>query len=83
MSLIDLEELDDLLSPIEAARRIGCSSITVRQWASRGYRDQCGERTKLAPSGLDEHGRSLYKLIDVLKAARDTAVNTFGPDRFV
>lgn len=78
---MDLGELDDLVSATDAARRIGCESATVRNWASRGYADSAGERVKLKPSGLDERGRPLYKLIDVLRAARDTRRNAIGPSR--
>jgi hypothetical protein len=78
---VDIAELDDLVSAADAARRIGCEASAVRQWASRGYRNSEGERTHLEPAGLDPRDRPLYRLIDVLRAARDTRQNAIGRSR--
>jgi DNA-binding transcriptional MerR regulator len=66
------ESLDDLVSTADAANRIGVSAATIRSWASRGY---------LAPTGLDDNARPLYKMIDVLRCARDTRRRAIGQSR--
>lgn len=65
--------IDQLLTTTEAANLAGVAVCTFSNWVSRG---------KLAPAGLDERGRPLYKLIDVAKAeraTRDRARRTFQP----
>lgn len=57
------ESLDNLVSTAEAADICGVASDVVRKWRHRGY---------IEPAGLDDFGRPLYKLIDVLRCARDT-----------
>lgn len=66
------DSLDDLVSTTEAANRIGVGKSTISMWANRGY---------LAPSGLDPSNRPLYKMIDVLRAARDTRRRAIGRNR--
>jgi DNA-binding transcriptional MerR regulator len=66
------EALDNLVSATDAATHCGVGASTVRMWRARGY---------LNPSGLDEKGRPLYRLIDVLRAARDTRRRGIGPRR--
>lgn len=66
------ESLDNLVSTNEAADACGVSSATVRSWAARGH---------LRPSGLDERNRPLYRLIDVLRTARDTRNRAIGQGR--
>lgn len=66
------ESLDDLVTTNEAAESCGVESATIRQWASRGH---------LKPSGLDERNRPLYRLIDVLRVARDTRQRALGRSR--
>lgn len=78
---MDVSELDELVPTATAASYVGVGTSTVRQWASRGYVNQEGKRTKLEPSGLDERGHPLYRLIDVLRAARDTARSAVGARR--
>jgi hypothetical protein len=67
-----LESLDDLVSTTDAAIHVGVDASTIRQWASRGY---------LAKAGLDERNRPMYRLIDVLRAARDTRQRAIGKRR--
>lgn len=55
--------LQSLVTATEAAAHAGVKAATVRSWASRGH---------LAASGEDDHGRPLYKLLDVVKAERAT-----------
>lgn len=66
------ESLDDLVSTADAAATCGVGSSTIRKWAHLGY---------LAPSGLDERNRPLYRIIDVLRVARDTRRRAIGKDR--
>lgn len=66
------EALDTLVSTTTAAAQCGVDASTIRQWVSRGH---------LAPSGLDERGRPLYRLIDVLRTARDTRRRALGQSR--
>lgn len=66
------EQLDNLVSTREAADHCGVAVSTIRVWASRGY---------LQASGLDHNDRPLYKLIDVLRAARDTRQRAVGVGR--
>ena len=70
--MFSLESLDELVTTTEAANRIGVGKSAVCMWASRGY---------LAASGLDERSRPLYKMIDVLRCARDTRRRAIGKDR--
>jgi DNA-binding transcriptional MerR regulator len=64
--------LDNLVTTTEAADACGVGKSTISMWAKRGH---------LSPSGLDEHNRPLYKLIDVLRAARDTRHRAIGKGR--
>jgi stage V sporulation protein SpoVS len=66
------ESLDDLVSTTEAAESIGVGKAAVSNWAARGY---------LIPSGLDAANRPLYRLIDVLRCARDTRRRAIGSSR--
>ena len=66
------ETLDNLVSTREAAEACGIDSSTVRKWVQRGH---------LAPSGLDNNNRPLYRLIDVLRCARDTRRRALGHGR--
>lgn len=59
------ESLDNLVSTSEAADICGVASETIRTWRHRGQLD---------PSGTDDFGRPLYKLIDVLRCARDRGI---------
>lgn len=65
-------DLDQLVSAREAASHIGLTVESVRNWDKRGY---------LKPSGLDTKGHKLYKLIDVLRVARDTRKRALGAGR--
>lgn len=65
-------DLDQLVSAREAAAHIGLSVESVRSWEKRGH---------LAPSGLDNRGHKLYRLIDVLRVARDTRKRALGYGR--
>lgn len=55
--------IDSLITATEAANLCGVSAEAIRQWASRGI---------LEPTGLDDRGRKLYKLLDVARAERAT-----------
>lgn len=70
--LLAVESLDDLVTTNDAASHVGVDAATIRQWKSRGY---------LKPSGLDDRNRPLYRLIDVLRAARDTRQRAIGHAR--
>lgn len=65
-------DLDQLVSAREAAAHTGLSVQTVHSWAARGH---------LQPSGLDNRGHKLYRLIDVLRVARDTRKRAIGAGR--
>lgn len=65
-------DLDQLVSAREAATHTGLAVQTIHSWVQRGY---------LQPSGLDNKGHKLYKLIDVLKVARDTRKRALGNGR--
>lgn len=66
------EALDNLVTTPEAAAHCGVDASTIRKWRERGH---------LTVSGLDPHGRPLYRLIDVLRAARDTRRRALGQRR--
>ena len=66
------DDLDTLISTTEAANRIGVSAATIRSWDARGH---------LVRSGLDERNRPLYRMIDVLRCARDTRRRAIGQGR--
>lgn len=70
--MILAESLDDLVSTTDAAAACGVDAATIRQWASRKH---------LKPSGLDDRGRPMYRLIDVLRVARDTRQRALGRSR--
>ncbi|WNM74338.1 MerR-like helix-turn-helix DNA binding domain protein [Gordonia phage Thimann] len=55
--------IDSLITTTEAATLCGVSTATVRKWV---------QRKQLSPSGLDENGRNLFRVIDVAKAERAT-----------
>ncbi|MGK4583468.1 helix-turn-helix domain-containing protein [Kitasatospora sp. HPMI-4] len=64
--------MDELLTGPQAAELCGVSPTTIRSWKNRG---------KLAPAGLDEQGRPMYRHLDVALAERSTrnrAGRTFG-----
>ena len=70
--MLAAEDLDNLVGVADAAREVGVSTDCVHQWVKRGY---------LKPSGLDDRGRKLYRLIDVLRVARDTRRRAVGTAR--
>lgn len=70
--MLTAENLDDLVSTTDAAREIGVATETIRSWAHRGH---------LEKAGLDEKGRPMYRLIDVVRAARDTRWRAIGRNR--
>lgn len=63
MTLAIAPDLDELISSTRAANLVSVKVETIRQWRSRGH---------LEAKGLDEHGRPLYRWIDVVKAERAT-----------
>jgi len=64
--------MHDLINTTEAATTVGVGTSTISMWVTRGH---------LTPFGLDEHGRPLYRLGDVLVAARDTRKRGSGARR--
>lgn len=66
------DTLDDLVSTTEAANRIGVAACTISNWVARGY---------LYPAGLDQRDHPLYRMIDVLRTARDTRRRAIGESR--
>jgi DNA-binding transcriptional MerR regulator len=64
--------LHDLINTAAAATACGVGSSTISMWVARGH---------LRPSGLDEANRPLYRLGDVLIAARDTRQRAVGHRR--
>lgn len=66
------ENLDSLVTTNEAAAACGVAAATIRTWAARGH---------LQPTGLDPHNRPMYRLIDVLRVARDTRRRAIGHGR--
>jgi DNA-binding transcriptional MerR regulator len=53
----------ELLTTAQAAELTDVTEATVRSWKHRG---------QLAPAGLDERGRPLYRLLDVARAEHAT-----------
>lgn len=65
MTIQDLvvADLDQLVNTQDAADHAGKTPDVVRRWKYLGY---------LEPSGLDQYGRPLYKLLDVLQVEQLT-----------
>ncbi|MDH6126752.1 MerR family transcriptional regulator [Kitasatospora sp. GP82] len=64
--------MDELLTGPQAAALCKVDTATIRQWKRRG---------KLAPAGLDEKGRPMYRRLDIALAERSTrerAGRTYG-----
>ncbi|AMT71966.1 MULTISPECIES: hypothetical protein [Mycobacteroides] len=62
---------ESLVTAEEAATLCGVQTVTVRQWASRGYGPaKC--KVRLPQRGKDARGRTLYRLLDVAKAEHAT-----------
>lgn len=57
------EGINSLITAAAAASLCGVSTSTIYVWVNRGT---------LAPSGLDDRGHHLYRVIDVAKAERAT-----------
>lgn len=62
--------LNTLVSTTEAAGIAGVTVSTVSKWRERGM---------IEPSGLDERGRPLYRLADIVKTERATRNRTWRP----
>lgn len=56
---LELLDVDQLLTPAEAARHAGVKPATIRKWKERGL---------LKPDGYDAAGHPKYRLIDVARA---------------
>jgi len=65
------EGTESLVTPEEAATICGVRPVTVRQWASRDY-GPAKSKTRLPHCGINDHGRKLYRLLDVAKANHAT-----------
>jgi predicted site-specific integrase-resolvase len=66
------ESVDELLTTARAANLVGVSVETIRQWRHRGH---------IEVKGLTEHGRPMYRWLDVVlaeRATRDKARRTFA-----
>lgn len=61
-----------LITTTEAATACGVGSSAISMWAARGH---------LVRQGLDEHGRPMYRLGDVMLAARNTRRRGCGAQR--
>lgn len=61
--MLAAEGLNTLVNSTQAASIAGVMVTTIRSWKHRGL---------IAPSGLDEKGRPLYRLADIAKAERQT-----------
>lgn len=60
-------DLDQLVNTADAAAHAGKTPDVIRRWKYLGY---------LNPSGLDDFGRPLYKLLDVLEVEQMTRNRT-------
>jgi len=67
--LLDDDPLETLVSTSEAAQIAGVSAATVRKWKQRGL---------IAPAGLDERNRPLYRMRDVALTERKTRQRNWG-----
>ena len=63
MTVIAPDGLNTLVNSSDAAAVAGVAVETIRKWKERGL---------IEPSGLDEKGRPLYRLLDIAKAERAT-----------
>ena len=63
------EGLITLVTTTEAASIAGVSVAAISKWKDRGLID---------PSGLDERGKPLYRLADIIKAERTTRRRNWG-----
>lgn len=57
------EGIDTLINAATAATLCGVATSTIYVWVNRGT---------LTPSGKDERGHNLYRVLDVAKAERAT-----------
>ena len=60
------------MSVREAANMCGVALSTVHGWINRGF---------LCPADVDSSGHRLYRMIDVLRAERDTRRRAVGRNR--
>lgn len=60
----------DKVTAPEAARVLGKSHATIRQYGSRGVLLEDGTRFYLWPTGLDNRGCNLYSLADIRTVAK-------------
>ena len=67
MAVLTFDGVDSLLTPAEAAEICDVTPATIRKWAQLG---------KIQPSGLDRHGRKLYRLGDVAEYEKLTRVRS-------
>jgi DNA-binding transcriptional MerR regulator len=63
MAVMAPEGLNTLVGSADAAKIAGVAVATIWKWKERGL---------IEPSGLDERGRPLYRLLDIAKAERST-----------
>jgi len=66
------EQLDQLVSTVDAAQHARVQPHNIRDWKRRGI---------LKPSGLDKYNRPLYKLIHVLEAEQSVRYTKRGTAR--
>lgn len=65
-------EEQPLLDVHDAAALLGVKPVTIWSWYTRGYISPDGTRNRLRVAGFNEHGRRMYRLIDVAEAERAT-----------
>lgn len=62
----------DLIDAEGAAKLLGKTPATIRQYAHRGIKLVNGQRFYLRPAGLDPRGQNLYRLTDLAIVAHNT-----------
>lgn len=64
--------VDSLITTAEAARLCRVSEATIRKWV---------QRQKLHPSGMDDKGRKVFRVLDVAKVEHSTRSTVRGRSR--
>ena len=73
--MADTLDVNALITATQAAMYVQppVSVQAIVNWRTRGYRQRDGTRAYLPVASHDEHGRPLYRLIDVARAEHHTA----------
>lgn len=64
-------DLENTVTASEAAKQLGVTTEAILNWVARGYLKPCDARGK----------RKLYRMIDVVRCARDTRHRAIGWSR--